>query len=205
MSARYTRRQGQYLAYIAAYTRRHGRPPSEAEMAAHFAVSAPSAHQMVDALARRGLIARTAGQARSIRVLLPPESLPALETGRLGPAEAPAFAATYPHLARWIMSSGWVELGRTDWARSLARALDEGGLVWEGKDRYGSVEELLRDLNAGIAQWLAENARRDALSSGTDHTERHRATTRLKAASAARMSGTWAQQPSPSPCILNIG
>lgn len=158
MSARYTRRQGQYLAYIAAYTRRHGRPPSEAEMAAHFGVSAPSDHLMVDTLARRGLIARTPGQARSIRVLLPPEALPALDTGRPGPAEAPAFAATYPHLTRWIMGDGWVELGRTDYTRSLARALDEGGLVWEGKERYGRVEEMFRDLDAGIAQWLEENA-----------------------------------------------
>ena len=64
----------------------------------------------------------------------------------------------YPHLARWIMDGGWVELGRIDYGQSLARALDEGGLVWEGKDRYGSVDEMLRDLDAGIAQWLKENA-----------------------------------------------
>ena len=56
------------------------------------------------------------------------------------------------------MGDGWVELGRTDYTRSLARALDEGGLVWEGQDRYGTVEEMLRDLDARIAQWLEENA-----------------------------------------------
>ena len=157
MNARVTRRQGQYLAYIDAYTRRYGRSPSEAEMAAHFMVSAPAAHQMVDTLARRGFIARTPGQARSLRVVLPSEALPTLDAGRHGPTEAPPFAATYPHLARWIMGEGWVELGRTDYGQSLARALDEGGLVWEGQERYGSVEEMLDDLNAGIAQWREEN------------------------------------------------
>jgi hypothetical protein len=30
--------------------------------------------------------------------------------------------------------------------------------VWEGKDSYPMVEELLRDLDAGIAQWIKDNA-----------------------------------------------
>ena len=158
MRAPVTRRQGQYLAYIDAYTRRYGRSPSEAEMAAHFMVSAPAVHQMVDTLARRGFIARTPGQARSLRVALAPEALPPLDSGRQGPVEAAPFAAAYPHLARWIMGEGWVELGRTDDGQSLAWALDAGGLVWDGQERYGSVDEMLRDLDAGIAQWLAENA-----------------------------------------------
>jgi hypothetical protein len=158
MSAPYTRRQGQYLAYIQTYTRLHGQSPSEAEIAAYFGVSPPSAHQMVDTLARRGLIERTPGQARSLRVLLPPEAVPDLGSGPARPQTEPTFAAAYPHLARWIMGDGWVELGRTDYARSMARALDEGGMVWEGKDSYPTVEELLRDLDAGIAQWIKGNA-----------------------------------------------
>jgi SOS-response transcriptional repressor LexA len=158
MSAPFTRRQGQYLAYIQAYIRLHGQLPSEAEIAAYFGVSPPSAHQMVDTLARRGLIERTPGQARSVRILLPPEAVPDLASGPTRPPTEPAFAAAYPHLAHWIMADGWVELGRTDNAKSMARALDEGGMVWEGKDSYSSVEELLRDLDTGIAQWIMENA-----------------------------------------------
>ena len=53
-AALYTPRQGQYLAFIAAYIRRYGQPPAEAEIAAHFMVS-PSAHLMVVTLERRGL------------------------------------------------------------------------------------------------------------------------------------------------------
>ena len=42
-----TERQGQYLAFIDAYTRVHGRPPAESDMQRHFRVSPPSVHQMV--------------------------------------------------------------------------------------------------------------------------------------------------------------
>jgi repressor LexA len=44
-----------------------------------FRVTPPSVHSMVLTLAERGLIERLPGRARSIRVLVPPEQLPALE------------------------------------------------------------------------------------------------------------------------------
>lgn len=157
MAASYTRRQGQYLAYIHTYTRLHRQPPSEAEIAAYFGVSPPSAHQMVVTLDQRGLIQRTPGHARSLRVLVPPADLPDLESGQAPLRTGPGFEATYPHLAQWIMDGGWVELGSTDYTRSMARVLDEGGMVWEGKERYASLDELLRDLDEGIARWREEN------------------------------------------------
>jgi len=107
-AAHYTPRQGQYLAFITAYIRRYGQPPSEAEIATHFMVSPPSAHLMVVMLERRGLIQRTPGQSRSIRVLLPPEAVPDLESGRQHLREGPAVGEKYPHIARWIMNVGWV-------------------------------------------------------------------------------------------------
>ena len=39
--------QGQYLAYIHAYTEGFGLPPAESEIADAIGVSPPSAHQMV--------------------------------------------------------------------------------------------------------------------------------------------------------------
>src|SRR4051794_11889819 len=42
---RFTDTQGQYLAFIDAYTRVHGRPPAETDMQRHFRVSPPSVHQ----------------------------------------------------------------------------------------------------------------------------------------------------------------
>src|SRR3954470_20310740 len=55
MSAKsFTERQGQYLAFIDAYTRVHGRPPAETDMQRHFQLSPPSVHQMVLTLERLG-------------------------------------------------------------------------------------------------------------------------------------------------------
>ena len=74
----FTPTQGQYLAFIDAYTRVHGRPPAETDMQRHFRVSPPSVHQMVLTLERAGLIRRQPGVARTIEVLVDPECLPLL-------------------------------------------------------------------------------------------------------------------------------
>lgn len=79
MAGDYTRRQGQFLAFIYYYTKVNGRPPAEADMQRYFQVSPPSVHQMVVTLERRGFIARVPGQGRSIRLLLPREKVPDLE------------------------------------------------------------------------------------------------------------------------------
>ena len=74
----FTDRQGQYLAFIDAYTRVHGRAPAEADLQRRFDVTPPSVHQMVLTLERLGLIRRQPGVARSIEVILAPEDLPIL-------------------------------------------------------------------------------------------------------------------------------
>jgi len=75
----FTPLQGQYLAFIRAYTLIHREPPAEADMRRFFRVTPPSVHRMVVTLAERGLIERTPGDARSLRVLVPPAELPPLE------------------------------------------------------------------------------------------------------------------------------
>jgi Mn-dependent DtxR family transcriptional regulator len=77
-SVNFTPKQGQYLAFIYAYTRVLGRPPAEADMQRYFGVSPPSVHQMVLTLERAELVRRQPGIARSIEVLVPPELLPVL-------------------------------------------------------------------------------------------------------------------------------
>ena len=78
-TAGYTPLQGQYLAFIYAYTTLHRCPPAQADMQAFFRVSPPSVHHMVLQLERLGLIRRTPGAARSIQLLVAPSSLPLLE------------------------------------------------------------------------------------------------------------------------------
>ena len=74
----FTVKQGQYLAFIYAYTRVLGRPPAEADIQRHFCVSPPSVHQMILALERGGFLRRTPNVARSIEVLVAPALLPVL-------------------------------------------------------------------------------------------------------------------------------
>jgi len=76
--AAFTATQGQYLAFLYAYSRINRRPPAERDFQEFFEVTAPSVHQMILTLERLGFIRRTPGAARSITLLLPPESLPLL-------------------------------------------------------------------------------------------------------------------------------
>ena len=75
---RFTDIQSQYLAFIETYTTLHGIAPAEADMQRFFRVTPPAVHRMVLALEQRGLLRRVAGQARSIRLLLPPVEIPKL-------------------------------------------------------------------------------------------------------------------------------
>ncbi len=78
MQSQMTSTQGQYLAFIYAYTRVLRRPPAEADIQKYFEVTTPTVHQMLITLERKGLIRRTRGVARSIEVLIAPDSLPVL-------------------------------------------------------------------------------------------------------------------------------
>jgi DNA-binding MarR family transcriptional regulator len=82
LNTRFTAKQGQYLAFIHAYTLVMGRAPAEADMQRHFRLTPPSVHQMVLTLERAGLIRRRPGVARSIEVLLDSQLLPLLRASR---------------------------------------------------------------------------------------------------------------------------
>jgi hypothetical protein len=74
----YTELQGRYLAFIFYYQKLHGCPPAESDLQQYFQVSPPTVHAMLKTLQQRHYIARTAGAARSIELLVPPEAIPAL-------------------------------------------------------------------------------------------------------------------------------
>lgn len=75
---KFTKKQGEYLAFIHYYTRLHRVAPAESDLQFYFRVSPPSVHEMIKTLERNALIERTPGQARSIRLLVSPEYLPHL-------------------------------------------------------------------------------------------------------------------------------
>ena len=74
----FTKKQGQYLAFIYNYSKIHGRAPAESDLQGYFQTTPPSVHQMIKTLELSGFIERTPGQARSIRLLVRPDHLPTL-------------------------------------------------------------------------------------------------------------------------------
>ena len=68
-----------------------------------------------------------------------------------------SFDQTYPAIAEWVESWGWIEMGQDDFSRSMVRALDIGGMVWEGKSKYSSLDELLHDLETALTKWFKKN------------------------------------------------
>ena len=77
--ASFTARQGQYLAFIHAYTVINGRPPAEADLQRHFGATPPTVHDMILRLESAGHLTRVPGQARSLRLFISPTLLPVLE------------------------------------------------------------------------------------------------------------------------------
>jgi hypothetical protein len=63
-----TKRQFEYLAFIAKYILRFGKAPAESDIERHFLVSAPTVNQMMQTLERRGFITRQPGVPRSIQL-----------------------------------------------------------------------------------------------------------------------------------------
>jgi LexA DNA binding domain-containing protein len=78
IAPRFTKKQGQYLAFIYNYTKIHDLAPAESDLERYFRVSPPSVHEMIKTLERNALIERTPGRARSMRLLVKPEHLPKL-------------------------------------------------------------------------------------------------------------------------------
>jgi hypothetical protein len=64
---------------------------------------------------------------------------------------------TFPHLAEWVKTHGWVEIGYDDARRSFIRALDNGGMVWEGEMVYNTLDSALEALDDALAVWVKEN------------------------------------------------
>jgi hypothetical protein len=69
-----------------------------------------------------------------------------------------SFEQSYPFVSKWVKERGWIEIGELDgYRRAMVRALDEGGLIWEGKLDYASLDDLLADLERGLAHWYEEH------------------------------------------------
>lgn len=66
------------------------------------------------------------------------------------------FSKKYPNIADWT-ADGIIEIGRPEWGDSFIRVIDEGGVVWEGKRKYATIDEALQEAEQAIMAWLKEN------------------------------------------------
>jgi hypothetical protein len=65
---------------------------------------------------------------------------------------AESFEERYPNIASWISAhESQIEIGASEYSRSMVRVLDLGGLVWGSEKRYASIEEALADADRAIA------------------------------------------------------
>jgi hypothetical protein len=65
-------------------------------------------------------------------------------------------AETYPCLARWLEAHATIEFGYCPHTRSFVRALDQGGMIWTGRQSYKSFDAALADCEAAVGRWLRE-------------------------------------------------
>jgi DNA-binding MarR family transcriptional regulator len=84
----FTPRQGQYLAFIHAYTLVNGRPPAHADIQRFFHLTPPTVHQMLLTLEKAGLISRQPGVPRSIAVIVERNQLPRLDPPDFNPSNS---------------------------------------------------------------------------------------------------------------------
>ncbi|HEY3080275.1 MAG TPA: hypothetical protein VGM69_10245 [Chloroflexota bacterium] len=62
------------------------------------------------------------------------------------------FERRYPRISHWVKTRGWIELGHDGMSRSWIRALDEGGLIWEGGDPDGPLDDAFQELETALAE-----------------------------------------------------
>ena len=70
---------------------------------------------------------------------------------------ATSLERSYPNITNWVKSRGWIELGPDHYSPSLVRALDEGGMVWEGSAHYGTLDEAFDALETALAEWMEQS------------------------------------------------
>jgi hypothetical protein len=69
-----------------------------------------------------------------------------------------AFEEAYPNIAHFVEAMGYIVIGHDDDSplTSFIQAMDPGGMVWEGKDAYKTLDEAFQDLEQGLERWMRE-------------------------------------------------
>lgn len=116
-------------------------------------------------------------------------------------AKSQQFEDLYPAIAEWIDTTGWIELGQDGMSRSMARVLDEGGLVWEGKSSYPSINELFEDVERAVKKEIGYDSDDDEIEApkSLKKATSSKAASAKKSASAKKTASTKKSASAPDP------
>ena len=67
---------------------------------------------------------------------------------------AEPFEEKYPNITRWVKEQGWIEIGQDEYSSSFLRALNLGGMAWEGRNKYRSMDDAFRALDLALKNWM---------------------------------------------------
>ena len=59
----------------------------------------------------------------------------------------------YPTVAKWVRAYGWIEVGQQETVGFVARALDDGGLIFNTDD-CSTLNEAIDALETGLREWF---------------------------------------------------
>jgi hypothetical protein len=125
-----------------------------ADLARHLGTSQQTVYMLTQDLLRQGLIpGEPQGRTWRFHAGQAPAASPYM------PGGAATVEVRFPHVARWVSEFGWIEIGQDDHSRSMVRALDTGGMIWEGQTHYPCLDALLGDLDCALADWFKAEMR----------------------------------------------
>ncbi len=136
---------------------------TNADLARHLGTSHQTVYMLTQDLLRQGLI-RGESQGRTwrfhaLQAPAAPTHTQEMTVAQSNRSDTPT-ETSYPHVARWVQDFGWIEIGQDDYSRSMVRALDIGGLIWEGKASYATLDAALQDLDQALAAWFKAEMRK---------------------------------------------
>ncbi len=135
---------------------------TNADLARHLGTSHQTVYMLTQDLLRQGLI-RGELQGRTWRFYVLQAPAAPIHAQGVAAAQSSQSATpaetNYPHVARWVQDFGWIEIGQDDYSRSMVRALDIGGMIWEGKASYATLDGALKDLDQALAAWFKAEMR----------------------------------------------
>jgi len=67
----------------------------------------------------------------------------------------PAIEEAFPNLAKWVRGYGWIEIGEQEQFGFVAKALDQGGLIFED-DQCNTLAEAMMSMEMALSAWFKE-------------------------------------------------